>query len=123
MVELALVLPIFLLIVMATVDFGWAFRSYIVATNAAREGARVGITGANEATIEAAVVDKAVGVLEADEVTVTNALGASGENLTVNATFDYEFITPLGSLLSLVSGDAVGGDSLTIETETVMRLE
>ena len=37
MVEMALVLPFFLVIVMATIDFGWALRSYIVTTNAARE--------------------------------------------------------------------------------------
>src|SRR5437773_2711004 len=40
LVEFALVLPLFLFLVLATVDFGWALRAYIVETNAAREGAR-----------------------------------------------------------------------------------
>ncbi len=37
---MALVLPILLLLVAAIADFGRAFNSYIVITNAAREGAR-----------------------------------------------------------------------------------
>ena len=40
LVEMALVLPILLLLVAAIADFGRAFNSYIVITNAAREGAR-----------------------------------------------------------------------------------
>jgi Flp pilus assembly protein TadG len=122
MVELALVLPVFLLIVMGTIDFGWAFRSYIVATNAAREGARYGAIGAAESAIVDRVVDRSSGVLDADDVTVTNAQGDSGDDVTVSVSFGYEYITPLGGLLNLVSGGALP-DPLPISSETVMRLE
>ncbi|MHB1319481.1 MAG: TadE/TadG family type IV pilus assembly protein [Anaerolineae bacterium] len=40
LVELALILPLLLLLVAAVADFGRAFNSYIVINNAAREGAR-----------------------------------------------------------------------------------
>src|SRR5215471_11532014 len=40
LVEFALILPLFLFLVLAAVDFGWGLRAYIVETNAAREGAR-----------------------------------------------------------------------------------
>jgi Flp pilus assembly protein TadG len=42
LIELALVLPILLLLCAAIIDFGFLFRSWETAVNAAREGARVG---------------------------------------------------------------------------------
>lgn len=42
LVELALILPLLLLLIAAAADFGRAFNSYIVINNAAREGARFG---------------------------------------------------------------------------------
>ena len=41
LVELALVLPLLILLLAGMVDFGRAFSNYIVITNAAREGARM----------------------------------------------------------------------------------
>jgi Flp pilus assembly protein TadG len=43
LIEMALVTPIFLIIIAAMFDFGFLFRNWEVATNAAREGARVGV--------------------------------------------------------------------------------
>lgn len=40
-VEFALVLPLFLLLVMGILDFGWLFYNYISVENAARNGARI----------------------------------------------------------------------------------
>jgi len=119
---MALVLPVFLLIVMATIDFGWALRSYIVITNSAREGARVGVVGASEADIKAAVAEKSGGLLTEDDVTVTNAQSAPGTNLSVAVSYDHEYISPLGGLLDLVSGGSVP-DPLPISSSTTMRME
>ena len=41
--EMAMVTPIFLIIIAAMFDFGFLFRNWEVATNAAREGARMGV--------------------------------------------------------------------------------
>ena len=50
-VELALTLPLLLLMVMGMFDFGVMFQRYEIVTNAAREGARVGVlTGAGYST-------------------------------------------------------------------------
>jgi len=43
-VELALVLPLVLLLVLGMIDYGWYFFVDLAATNAAREGARVATT-------------------------------------------------------------------------------
>lgn len=41
-VEFALVLPLFLMLVMGAIDWGWFFHIDQLVTNAAREGARAG---------------------------------------------------------------------------------
>lgn len=41
LIEFALVLPLFLLVMAAILDFGFVFQQYTVVTNAAREGARL----------------------------------------------------------------------------------
>jgi Flp pilus assembly protein TadG len=43
LIEMAIVTPVLLLIVAGIFDFGMMFRSWEVVTNAAREGARVGV--------------------------------------------------------------------------------
>jgi hypothetical protein len=43
LIEMAIVTPILLLILAGIFDFGFLFRSWQVVTNAAREGARVGV--------------------------------------------------------------------------------
>ena len=125
MVEMALVLPFFLVIVMATIDFGWALRSYIVTTNAAREGARVGAVGYPEAEIKDRVVEKSTGILDTTDVTVTydsTNPGAPGTDVVVSVDYDHSYISPLGPLLSLISGGTVP-DPLPISTSTTMRIE
>src|SRR4030067_3530359 len=52
LVEFALVIPIFLLVLFAIVDFGMAFHAWITVTNSAREGARIGSVHAPSAAIE-----------------------------------------------------------------------
>jgi len=42
-IELAIVTPIFAMLIAAMFDFGFLFRNWEVVTNAAREGARVGV--------------------------------------------------------------------------------
>ena len=49
LVEIALVLPVFLLIVLGTIDFGRAIYIYSVMSNGAREGARYAIVHGSKA--------------------------------------------------------------------------
>src|SRR5678815_3046131 len=58
LIEMAIVLPLLLLIMLGIVDFGFLFQRYVVLTNAAAEGARVsslpGYTSADVASRVAA---------------------------------------------------------------------
>jgi Flp pilus assembly protein TadG len=56
LIEMALVLPLLLLIIVGTVDFGFLFQRYEVLTNAAREGARIAVLpGYNTADVRSRV--------------------------------------------------------------------
>ncbi|MFP4177030.1 MAG: TadE/TadG family type IV pilus assembly protein [Planctomycetota bacterium] len=58
LVEFALVLPLFLLLILSAVDFGRAYLRLHMLTNAAREGARVGsLPDTEESDVEDAVND------------------------------------------------------------------
>ncbi len=52
LVEFALVLPILLLILVGILEFGIAFRTFQVVTNAAREGARTAVLGTTRAEVQ-----------------------------------------------------------------------
>ena len=45
LVEMAIVLPIFILLIMGIMDFGFLFQRYEIVVNAAREGARLAVVG------------------------------------------------------------------------------
>ena len=49
-VEFGLILPILLIILLGTIDYGWVFFVRLNMINAAREGARVGVTKGDEDT-------------------------------------------------------------------------
>ena len=51
LVEFALIVPLFLLLMFAIVDFGMGFYSWITVTNAAREGPRLGACGPHPAPL------------------------------------------------------------------------
>lgn len=71
MVEFALILPIFVLVVFGILDMGRAAYTYHTLNNAAREGARVAIVDQTLSTIQDRAASRAVGLgVAATDVTV-----------------------------------------------------
>ena len=123
LVEFALVVPIFLLVLFAIVDFGMAFHAWITVTNSAREGARLGSVRATSGEIEQRVRDTTDTLDQADlSVAVTNAEGQPGESVGVDVSYSYSLMTPLADLLNLVSGGTIPS-TLTLSSMADMRLE
>jgi Flp pilus assembly protein TadG len=122
--EFALLVPIFLILLFAIVDFGMGFYSWITVTNAAREGARLGSVQASEAEIVDRVYETSDLPEEATQmtVTVTNAQGQPGESVVVQVGYEYDLITPLAGLVQFVSGDEIG-PTLNLSSTAEMRLE
>lgn len=123
LVEFALVMPLFVFILLAVIDFGLALHASVEVANAAREGARKGAVRAPESEIIQRVYDTA-GSLNADQlsVTVTNAQGNAGESVVVEVHYTYELITPLASVANIISGGTLPS-SIEIVSTADMRLE
>jgi Flp pilus assembly protein TadG len=115
--EIALVLPVFLLLLMAIFDFGRAIYAYNTVGNASRAATRVAIVNQDTTAIEARAMEQTIG-LNPDEVTVdTSALLDScatdppkiGCVVTVTVEYHWTPITP-------IIGTVVGPISLSATT-------
>jgi Flp pilus assembly protein TadG len=96
MVEMALLLPLLLLMVMGAIDFGRAFFAYTSAANAAREGAMCASLGASCPIGFLAAVEDEVGDTLEGGVTATmspNPVGGPGSTVTVTVRHDFGAIT------------------------------
>ncbi len=109
-VELAIVLPLFLLLVFGTMEAGWLFSQQVEVRNAAREGARMAVVDTGSAAfMRGEVCDRAP--LSADRARVGFTLG--GDTATVRVEQDYASLT----------GFIPAFNSITIRSTVEMRLE
>jgi len=106
LVELALALPVFIMVVMGIVDFGMGLRAYVMVNNSSREGARYAIvcpSTVNDDAVKARVVNRSNGLITTDHVYVTwetpSVRCKSGDFVKVEATTDYQYITPIRAFL------------------------
>jgi len=115
-VELALTLPLLLLVVLGIFDFGFMFQKYEVVTNAAREGARVGVLPDYTPTD---AINRALAYLDAGGLggpgTTTVACSA-GRTLTPETR--CASATPTTTTLPAVGGEAAKVvDQITVVVE------
>jgi Flp pilus assembly protein TadG len=141
LVEFSLIIPILLLLALGIVDFAMGFKSYVELTNAAREGARYAVvgnpagvwpvdcTGADEGSVVSRVCQSAAGMDLTDDcgttpcVSVTYPNGhTSGSSVVVTAHYRYNTITPLSSIMTLVSGGSFP-NYFDLSSSSDMRLE
>lgn len=137
LVEFALVVPIFLLLVIGVIEFGRAWNLQQTLTDAAREGARravvfdptlsvAAVNTAIKAKIQAAGFDSTLAGITWQNCTNTPCTAAAdfnvnrGNVLNVQVTMPYRFIF-LRPLMNLANTSANG--SLTLSTATQMRKE
>ena len=135
-VELALTLPLLLLVVLGVFDFGLMFQRFEVVTNAAREGARVGVlpdytttqaeTHAANYLSSGGITGTAINTAGCPGVLSPGRVCASAETVTetiattpaktvdvikVTVTFDHEHVF-VGPIMSLFGG-SLGTTRLT----------
>jgi Flp pilus assembly protein TadG len=120
-VEVALLMPILLVLVMGIVDFGRALHAQITLTQAAREGVRVAALkqpNPTTRTQNAATGLSGVGV----SVTACPATPTPGSDAEVNATYTFTFVTPVGGLAGFFGGGGFGSP-ITLSAKGVMPCE
>jgi len=126
MLEMAIVLPVLLLMIFGIVEFGVVFGRWIAINNAAREGARTAIvfrTNCDSTQVSAEVLSRvqqyvsALG-LEASSanVSVEGTCGAAGTDSSVTVSFPYNFRV-LGGLAPALS------PQLNLRGQSTMRNE
>lgn len=132
LVEFTMILPLFLLLLFALVDFGRGFYTWLLVTNAAREGARVAAVQSDANTVQTRIYDSICDSypsncgLDTTRLSWTNQgtaniQGARGEAVSINLSYDFDFATPIGEILNVVSGGNITAPTITAHSS--MRLE
>ena len=128
LLETAVTIPLILLISVAIFEFGRAYQTWQVLTNAAREGARVAvISGTTDDQVRAAVrTYMTAGRLNAAatapiDVDRVRPLGdRTGSAITISYPFEFIVLNPV---VQLVVPDSTTGAPLTMSAFAIMRNE
>lgn len=128
LIEAAITIPLMLLLSVAIFEFGRAYQTWQVLTNAAREGARVAIiSGTTDAQVRSAVNNyMSVGQLStlSDSFILVNRAAPLGANTGSQITVRYPFsFMVLGPVIRLVNPSSSAGGPLTMSAVAVMRNE
>jgi Flp pilus assembly protein TadG len=120
-VEFALLLPVLLLVAFGIIDLGRALNAQITLTQAAREGAQ--LAAFSEPNVVSRSKAAATG-LSGVTVTVTACPADSGptSEATVQVSYPFTFVTPLGAIAKLFGGSGLGS-SLTLTATEAMACE
>lgn len=132
LLETALTLPLLLLVAAGIFEFGRAYQTWQILTNAAREGARIAVLPGSD---DASVTTRVQTYLEAGQladasgatVTITHnnviSIGAGTATASrVDVSYPFEFIV-LQPLAELVVEGSTAGTPLTMTASATMRNE
>ena len=128
LIEFALTLPLFLLLVVGMFDFGFAFHQYLVMTNAAREGARMRVLpgyGNQDAVDRVSAYLTAGGISGTPTTTVTTHSVTScpgcpafdAVNVNVQMNYTFSMLGPFAAIFGSTFG------TVSLSATSVMRME
>jgi len=122
-VEMALVLPVLLLVVFGIIDFGRVLNAQVKVTEAAREGARAAsVAGAGDDRVAMAntrvhKVDPDISI--AGGSTYCEPPIGENEDATVHTSYTLDWVTPVGDIAGIFGGGGWGA-SITLTGTGVM---
>lgn len=119
LVEYAIILPLFLIMVLGILDLGRAVYYYAAMNNVVREGARYGSIHLEDSGVEnticGLVVARAIGVdISCDDVTTTFDFNQG----TVTVTVEFPFV-PISQIITGIFGI----NQIDLATSSIMQLE
>jgi Flp pilus assembly protein TadG len=132
LIEAAFVLPLLLFVSIGIIEFGRAFQTWQIVTNAAREGARVAVlSGMTDDAVKTRVKDylnmgisapasAAITIDRATTVSIGGAATAPASRVQVDYPFTFIVMQPIAQLL--VKGSTVG-EAFTMRSAAIMRNE
>jgi Flp pilus assembly protein TadG len=104
-VEMAIVLPVLLMIIFGIVDFGRMLNAQVTLTEAAREGARSAAVGQTTTETNARVANVTSGMTGVT-TDIAGCAGTTDATVTVHYTFSY--VTPFAAIARMF-GSGPGG--------------
>ncbi|MDA8345905.1 MAG: pilus assembly protein [Thermaerobacter sp.] len=117
-IELALILPVLVLVILGLLQVGIVIEDYLQLQQAVEEGARAGMLGMSDSQI-VQVVDQSAPSLQVSalQVTITppESERAQGTELTVQGSYAVTVVVPL--LQPII------GSSVQLSSTSVMRME
>lgn len=123
MVEFALILPVFLLILCGIIDFGWLFYNQLSLNNACREGARYAVVNTAEDGDTLSIINHientTTTVFANDGVDISVTYSSPNDptsgDITVSMEAEISFFTPVLSTIL--------GKEKTITSTVIMKVE
>jgi hypothetical protein len=121
LVEIALLLPVLLLLIVVIIDMGRGVYYFSVIYNAAREGARYGIIHPDDIVgIRDAAANLAIGIdLHPEDVEVLpDPPNKDVETIQINIEYPFQLVTPIASLFTKCKCDIID-----LRTSSTMYVE
>ncbi len=134
LVEAALTLPLLLVVAVGIFEFGRAYQTWQVLTNAAREGARVAVlpnttddavrTRARDYLRDGQLAQYGAATIDVNRgaSVMVNGMAAPASQVTVQYPFDFVVLGPVARLVR-GGGSSNVGAPLTITASALMRNE
>jgi Flp pilus assembly protein TadG len=128
LVEMAIVLPVLLLLVIGMVEFARAWMFQQVITNIAREGARLAVIPTSDQAMVQAKVDQLLTAASINpasatvNLTICSGPACTGEPDVVQVQGPYAF-TLVGPIANFVCGGCGALSSITLSSTSTMRNE
>jgi len=129
LLEAAITIPLILMVCVGIFEFGRAYQTWQVLTNAAREGARAAvIVGTTDADVTTRVRNYMQGGALPNyataTVTITRPVPLTGSDTGTQVTIDYPFqFIVLQPVVSLVTPNTTTGAPITMHSSALMRNE
>lgn len=101
MVEAALTIPLFLIILCGIIDFGWIYTNQLMLNNSSREAARFAVVNGGKADFTALVTQKAKdAIVIGDPLDLTVTVTQTGSDVTVLIEKTVPVFTPVVSVFT-----------------------
>ena len=140
-VEMALVLPLLLLVLFGIIDFGRGFNAQMQVTQAAREAVRVKALGGDDTAARARVTAATGGLCSTPDaadcptttfgevpfpgaiVVASCAPADNTSNVSARVSYSFKFVTPLGPLAAFFGANTMPGVGTvkTLSSDGVMK--
>ena len=130
LVEAAIIMPVIMLISVGIFEFGRAYQTSQVLTNASREGARLAVLeGPTDGDVRARVnqylTDGGLTSLADGNIVINRSTALTGSStastVTVNYPFQFMMLNPIVRLIT--PSDSTTGAPITLTAATLMRNE